>query len=50
MSSEDRKNVDKVRALLDPRNVAIVGASDRPGSWARNVFRTLDRHKYAGTI
>ena len=39
MSIDDRKNVDKVRALLDPKNVAIVGASDRVGSWARRPGR-----------
>ncbi len=50
MSQADLKNVEKVRALLSPRNVAIVGASDRPGSWARNVFRALSRYNYPGEI
>ena len=50
MSQDDLKNVDKVRALLSPKNVAIVGASDRVGSWGRNVWRALNRYHYAGEI
>ena len=50
MSNADLKNVEKVRALLSPGNVAIVGASDRPGSWARNVYRALNRYNYSGDI
>ncbi len=47
---DDLKNVDKVRALLSPTNVAIVGASDRVGSWGRKVWRALNRYNYAGEI
>jgi predicted CoA-binding protein len=28
---------EKVAALTAPRNVVLVGASDRPGSWAARV-------------
>lgn len=35
--------------LLDPRRIAIVGASPRPGSFGGNVLTNLTRH-YDGTI
>lgn len=36
----------KVSALTAPRNVALVGASDRPGSWAARVWRNIRRYGY----
>ncbi|NDA47033.1 MAG: hypothetical protein EBY21_07105 [Alphaproteobacteria bacterium] len=39
-----------IDALLKPRNIAIVGASDRPGNWAGGVFRSLSRLTYPGKI
>src|SRR5215468_7476028 len=39
-----------VRALLAPRNVAIVGASDRPGNWSQRVYRSLKRLGFPGAI
>lgn len=50
MAEPDDKNVERVRALLSPVNVAIVGASDKPGSWSRRVFQTLTRHNFKGGI
>lgn len=41
-----RDGTEKVAALLAPRNVVIVGASDRPGSWTARVWRNLHRYKY----
>ena len=40
----------KVAALTAPRNVVLVGASDRPGSWAARVWRNLNRYKFPGPI
>ena len=40
----------KVEALTNPRNVVIVGASDRPGSWASRVHRNLRRYNYPGRL
>jgi acyl-CoA synthetase (NDP forming) len=39
-----------VGALLAPRNVAIVGASDRPGSWSITVNASLKRTGFRGPI
>jgi len=39
-----------VGALLNPANIAIVGASDRPGSWSGGVRRALVRSQFAGPV
>lgn len=40
----------KVAALTAPRNVVIVGASDRPGNWALRAWRNLQRYGFPGPI
>lgn len=40
----------QVAALTAPRNVVLVGASDRPASWAARVWHNLTRHGFAGPI
>jgi acetyltransferase len=40
----------KVVALTGPRNAVLVGASDRPGSWAARVWRNLNRYEFPGPI
>ena len=40
----------KVDALLNPRNVVIVGATDKPGNWAQRVWRNLKRYGYERPI
>jgi acyl-CoA synthetase (NDP forming) len=44
------QRVNGVGALLCPANVAIVGASDRPGSWSGGVRRALRRSGFAGKV
>jgi acetyltransferase len=41
---------EKVAALTAPRNVVLVGASDRPGSWAARVWHNLRRYEFPGPI
>lgn len=43
-------DVEKVAALLAPRNVVIVGASDRPGSWGQQIWTNLDRYGFKGGV
>jgi acetyltransferase len=43
-------SLSKVDALLNPRNVAILGASDTPGNWSQRVWRNLNRYKFPGPI
>jgi acetate---CoA ligase (ADP-forming) len=40
----------KVAALTAPRNAVLVGASDRPGSWAARVWRNLNQYEFPGPI
>jgi acetyltransferase len=40
----------KVAALTAPRNIVLVGASDRPGSWATRVWRSLNRNAFPGPM
>ena len=40
----------KVAALLNPRNIVIVGASDAPGSWAARAFQNLRRYGFPGAV
>ncbi|MCC6888081.1 MAG: acetate--CoA ligase family protein [Hyphomicrobiales bacterium] len=50
MPMTQEQKVEGVRALLNPRSIAIVGASDRPGNWALRVYQTLRRFDYSGPI
>ncbi len=51
---QTRVNLDaskaKVAALTAPRNVVLVGASDRAGSWAARVWHNLNRYEFPGPI
>jgi acetyltransferase len=48
MDLEDSRR--RVAALTAPKNVVLVGASDRPGSWAARVWRNLGRYGFEGNI
>lgn len=48
--NEKHTGASGVAALLSPRNVAIVGASDRPGSWSITVNNSLKRTGFKGPI
>ncbi|HLH95532.1 MAG TPA: acetate--CoA ligase family protein [Xanthobacteraceae bacterium] len=43
-------SLGKVDALLNPRNVVILGASDSPGNWSQRVWRNVNRYKFPGPI
>jgi acetyltransferase len=40
----------KVAALLRPKSIAIIGASDRPGSWTARIWRNLQRYGFPGAV
>lgn len=42
--------IEKVAALVAPRNIVLVGASDRPGSWPATVWKTVHEHGFKGAI
>ena len=37
-----------IAALLNPRNIVIVGASDKPGNWAERSWNNLQRYGFKG--
>jgi acetyltransferase len=39
-----------IARLLHPRNVVLVGASERPGHWSKRVWDNLRRFGYAGRV
>jgi acetate---CoA ligase (ADP-forming) len=43
-------SIEKVSALLNPRNVVIVGASEREGSWPATVWQTVKRYGFARPV
>ncbi len=49
-SQDFQDSIRKVGALLAPRNVVIVGASDKPGNWTPRVHRNLKRYGFKGGI
>jgi acetyltransferase len=42
--------VEQVSALLTPRNITIVGASERPNNWAERIHRNLQRYGFDGAL
>ena len=50
LSADVERSIRQVEALLNPRNVVIVGANDRPGNWTERVWRNLNRYPYPGKI
>ena len=43
-------SVAQVGAMLAPRNIVVVGASDRAGSWPAVVWETVHAHGFKGPI
>jgi len=43
-------SLGKVDALLNPRNVVILGASDTPGNWSQRVWRNVNRYNFPGPV
>ncbi len=41
---------DKVEALLNPKNIAIIGANDHSDSWTKRVWRNLHRYEFPKPI
>ena len=39
-----------ISRLINPRSIAVVGATERPGSYAHTTLLNLIRNGYAGTV
>ena len=42
--------VKSIHAMLHPRNIVLVGATDKPGNYAERIWNNLIRYKYEGRI
>ena len=41
---------DQVRALLNPKSIAILGARERPSGWTARIFAALQRFEFPGPV
>ena len=42
--------VKRIHAMLHPRNIVLVGATDKPGNYAERIWNNLIKYKYAGGL
>jgi acetate---CoA ligase (ADP-forming) len=42
--------VKSVHAMLHPRNIVLVGATDKPGNYAERIWNNLIKYKYEGGL
>src|SRR5258708_20364055 len=42
--------VKSVHAMLHPRSIALVGATDKPGNYSERIWNNLIKYKYEGGL
>jgi acyl-CoA synthetase (NDP forming) len=42
--------VKSIHAMLHPRNIVLVGATDKPGNYAERIWNNLIKYRYAGGL
>lgn len=42
--------VKSIHAMLHPRNIVLVGATDKPGNYAERIWNNLIKYKYGGGL
>ncbi len=42
--------VKRIHAMLHPRNIVLVGATDKPGNYAERIWNNLIKYQYAGGL
>ena len=42
--------VKRIHAMLHPRNVVLVGATDKPGAYAQRIWNNLIKYKFEGGL
>src|ERR1700742_825168 len=42
--------VKNIHAMLHPRNIVLVGATDKPGNYAERIWNNLVKYKYEGGL
>jgi acetyltransferase len=49
--SDDASDIVKsIHAMLHPRNIVLVGATDKPGNYAERIWNNLIKYQYAGGL
>ncbi len=49
-SSEASDIVKSIHAMLHPRNIVLVGATDKPGNYAERIWNNLIKYRYQGGL
>jgi acetate---CoA ligase (ADP-forming) len=49
-SSEASDIVKSIHAMLHPRNIVLVGATDKPGNYAERIWNNLIKYHYQGGL
>src|SRR5258708_30484736 len=49
-SSEASDIVKSIHAMLHPRNIVLVGATDKPGNYAERIWNNLIKYQYEGGL
>src|SRR3954470_5564940 len=42
--------VKRIHAMLHPRNIVLVGATDKPGNYAERIWNNLIKYQYKGGL
>src|ERR1043165_1927413 len=42
--------VKRIHAMLHPRNIVLVGATDKPGNYAERIWNNLIKYQYRGGL
>src|ERR1700748_3316410 len=42
--------VQRIHAMLHPRNIVLVGATDKPGNYAERIWNNLIKYKFEGGL
>jgi predicted CoA-binding protein len=49
-SSSASDIVKSIHAMLHPRNIVLVGATDKPGNYAERIWNNLVKYRYKGKL
>src|SRR5438309_8674236 len=49
-SSSASDIVRQIHAMLHPRNIVLVGATDKPGNYAERIWNNLVKYKFRGEL
>jgi acetate---CoA ligase (ADP-forming) len=49
-SSEASNIIKSIHAMLHPRNIVVVGATDKPGNYAERIWNNLIKYKFEGGL